>query len=141
MFSVRRTVKVDESGNNAWIVGLRTAQLISPAAKTCGVVLHVRVSLRPLWFETMLLLVFPPAATNELWHIVGALHTLQPVPAHPLEHAHDEEETLPNDVAEAPEMRGRCVPWSMLPPQAGAEHVAPPNPGGHEHAEELIGTP
>ena len=118
-----------------------TAQLISPAAKTWGVVLHVRVSLRPLCSEVMPLVVFPPAATNELWHIVGALHTLQPVPVHPSEHAHDGEETLPNDVALAPETRVRCFPWNMSPPQAGAEHVAPPNPGGQAQAEELIGTP
>jgi hypothetical protein len=85
--------------------------------------------------------VFPPAATKELWHIVGALQTLQPVPVHPSEQAQDDEEALPNDVAEALETRGRCVPWNMLPPQAGAEHVAPPNPGGHVQAEELTGTP
>ena len=108
-----------------------TAQLISPAANTCGVVLHVRLPL----------LVLPPAAMNELWHTVGAWHTLQPVPVHPLGQAHAGTETLPNDVAEAPDTRERWAPWNMSPPQAGAEQVAPPNPGGHAHAEELTGKP
>ena len=118
-----------------------TAQLISPAAKTCGVVLHVRVSLRPGCSEVTPLLVFPPAATKALWHIEGDVHTLQPVPVHPSEHPQDDEETLPNDVADALETRERCDPWNMLPPQAGAEQVAPPKPGGQAQAEELMGTP
>ncbi len=118
-----------------------TAQLISPAANTRGVVLHVRVLLRPLCSGITPLLVFPPAATNELWHTVGAWQTLQPVPVQPSGHAHADAETLPNDVADAPETRERCVPWNMLPPQAGAEHVPPPNPGGHAQEEELTGTP
>lgn len=138
---MRRMVSVDESGNIAWIVGLRTAQLISPAAKTCGVVLHVRVSLRPVCSEVTPLVVFPPTATKELWQIVGDLHTLQPIPVHPSEHPQDDDETLPNDVADAPETRERCDPWNMLPPQAGAEQVAPPKPGGQAQAEELMGTP
>ena len=119
-----------------------TAQLISPAAKTCGIVLHVRVSLRPGCPEVTLLLLFPSAAIKALWHIEGDLHTLQPIPVHPSEHPQDDEETLPNDVAFAPETitRVRCDPWDMLPPQAGAEHVAPPKPGGQTQAEELIGT-
>jgi hypothetical protein len=29
----------------------------------------------------------------------------------------------------------------MLPPHAGSEHVEPPKPGGHAHADELIGEP
>ena len=83
----------------------------------------------------------PPAMMKALWHIEGDLHTLQPIPVHPSERPQDDEETLPNDVTFAPETRVRCDPWNMLPPQAGAEHVAPPKPGGQTQAEELIGTP
>ncbi len=115
-----------------------TAQLISPAAKTRGMVLQVRVLLSADCSWGVLLLL-APAATKELWHTVEAWHTLHPVPVQPSEHEHVE--TLPNDVAEALEMRGRWVPWNMLPPHAGAEHVAPPNPGGHAQEEELLGTP
>jgi hypothetical protein len=83
----------------------------------------------------------PPAALYAFWHTVEPWHTLHPVPVHPSWHAHAEEETFPNDVADAPETSGRCSAWKMLPPHAGAEHVAPPKPGGHAHADELAGEP
>lgn len=79
------------------------------------------------------------AALNELWHTVGAWHTLHPIPDHPAGQV--QVERLPYDVSEAPETNGRCVAWKMLPPHAGAEQVEPPKPGGHAQAEVLIGTP
>lgn len=117
----------------------RTAQLISPAAQTRGEVLHVRVVLSCC--GSVVMLVLPATAVNALWHTVEAWHTLHPVPVHPEGHAHAEAETFPNEVAVAPETSGRCSSWNMLPPHAGAEHVAPPKPGGHAHADELIGEP
>jgi hypothetical protein len=117
----------------------RTAQLISPAAQTRGEVLHVRVVLSCC--GSVVMLVFPPAAVNALWHTVEAWHTLHPVPVHPEGHAHAEPETFPNEVAVAPETSGRCSAWNMLPPHAGAEHVGPPKPGGQAHADELMGDP
>jgi hypothetical protein len=82
-----------------------------------------------------------PAAVKALWHTVEDWHTLHPVPVHPEGHAHAEPETFPNEVADAPETSGRWSAWNMSPPHAGAEHVAPPKPGGHAHADELIGEP
>ena len=115
-----------------------TAQLISPAAQTRGSLLHVSVLLRASPCE---LTVLPPTAVNALWQTVEDWHTLHPVPAHPAGHAHEDEETFPNEVADALETSGRCVAWNMFPPHAGAEHVAPPKPGGHVHAGELVGEP
>jgi hypothetical protein len=115
-----------------------TAQLISPAAKTRGKVLHVSVLLGPFWEA---LLESPPAALNAFWHTVEPWHTLHPVPVHPAGHAHVEEETFPNDDEDAPETSGRWSAWKIFPPHAGAEHVAPPKPGGHVHADELTGVP
>lgn len=115
-----------------------TAQLISPAAHTRGLVLHVSVSLRVFCCGSAVL---PPLAVNALWQTVEDWHTLHPVPVHPVGHAHEDVETFPNDVADAPETSGRCPAWNMFPPHAGAEHVAPPKPGGHVHADELMGEP
>ena len=114
-----------------------TAQLISPAAQTRGSLLHVSVLLRPSGELTVL----PPAAVNALSQTVEDWHTLHPVPVHPAGHAHEDEETFPNEVAFAPETSGRCAAWNMFPPHAGAEHVAPPKPGGHAHPDELTGEP
>jgi hypothetical protein len=50
----------------------------------------------------------PPAALKALWHTVEPWHTLHPVPVHPAGHAHEEEETFPNDDEDAPETSGRC---------------------------------
>ena len=157
VFKVRRMVSVDERGNRLWMVGFcatlglseresggrrtMTEQLISPAAQTRGLVLHVSVLLWPGCCELAVSLVLPPAAKNALWQTVEVLHTLHPVPVHPAGHAHAEDETFPNEVAVAPETRGRCRAWNMLPPHAGAEQVAPPKPGGHAHADELRGEP
>ena len=49
----------------------------------------------------------PPDALNALWHDVEPWHTLHPVPVHPAGHAHAEEDTFPNDVADAPETSER----------------------------------
>ena len=118
-----------------------TEQLISPAANTRWEVLHVKVLLRPGCWGPLMLAALPLAASNELWHTVATWHTLHPVPDHPAGHAHADVETLPNEVADASGTNGRCAAWKMLPPQAGAEQVGPPKPGGQAQAEELMGTP
>jgi hypothetical protein len=115
-----------------------TEQLISPAAQTRGSVLHVSVLLRLSCCE---LTVLPPLAVNALWQTVEDWHTLHPVPVHPAGQAHEDEERFPNEVADAPETSGRCAAWNMFPPHAGAEHVAPPKPGGHAQADALMGEP
>ena len=96
------------------------------------------VSFRPDTWVVAELLELPLTAAYADWQADALVQTLHPTPVHPSVHEQPEEVKLgkPPD-AEEGGARERLEPSNMVPPHAGWEQFAPPNPGGQRQPDAL----